>query len=275
MATYLLTWNSDKWAESDLLAYINQYKAGNKILRWSCGTTKKIISGDRVYLMRRGKVGVRGLFGSGHVVSEKPFSDKHFSQSPEYAHESLYVDVNFDYLVNPNEKVIINRETLINKFPAGVWNSQGTGKTIPPLISSELDKLWLERIGGSEILYPDEAGIDEMFTEGGKKSVFVNMYERNPTARMKCIQHHGVSCEVCGFHFKSFYGNLGEGYIHVHHLKPISSIGDQYEVDPIKDLRPVCPNCHAMLHKNGSSISIDELQSLINSYGFHPRYKKL
>ena len=275
MATYLLTWNSEKWAESDLLAYIDQYKAGNKKLRWSCGATKKIMYGDRVYLMRRGKVGVRGLFGSGRVVSEKPFLDKHFSQNSEYSAESLYVYVEFDYLVNPNEKVIIDRETLINRFEANVWDSQGTGKTIPHSISFELDKLWLERIGGAKIVYPDEAGINETYTEGMKKSVFVNKYERNSDARTACIQHHGVSCAVCGFHFQSFYGNLGEGYIHVHHLKPISSVGEQYEVDPKEDLRPVCPNCHAMLHASGNTISIEHLESLINSYGAHPRYKKL
>ena len=49
---------------------------------------------------------------------------------------------------------------------------------------------------------------------------------------------------MCGFDLVSRYGELGDGYIHVHHLKELSSLRRSYQVDPIKDLRPVCPNCH-------------------------------
>lgn len=38
------------------------------------------------------------------------------------------------------------------------------------------------------------------------------------------------------------------GIIHVHHLKPLhESIGIGI-VDPSRDLVPVCPNCHAVIH---------------------------
>jgi 5-methylcytosine-specific restriction protein A len=57
---------------------------------------------------------------------------------------------------------------------------------------------------------------------------------------------------------------LGEGFIHVHHLKPLAQIGEQYELDPINDLRPVCPNCHAMLHRASPALSIDALRALIS-----------
>ena len=70
-------------------------------------------------------------------------------------------------------------------------------------------------------------------------------------ARKKCIEHYGAKCAVsnCGFDFEKLYGDIGKGFIHVHHLTQLSDIGQGYEVDPIKDLRPVCPNCHAMLHQ--------------------------
>jgi 5-methylcytosine-specific restriction protein A len=68
---------------------------------------------------------------------------------------------------------------------------------------------------------------------------------------------------VCGLIFKDYYGDIGTGFIHVHHLKPVSVMKQEYEMDPISDLRPVCPNCHAMLHKNDPPFSIEELKDLI------------
>jgi len=64
--------------------------------------------------------------------------------------------------------------------------------------------------------------------------------------------------------FENQYGSYGKGYIHVHHLVPLSKIGKDYVVNPIQDLRPVCPNCHAMLHKNTQVLQIEELKSIIN-----------
>jgi|GEM_PF-6657043 len=99
--------------------------------------------------------------------------------------------------------------------------------------------------------------------EGAKKPIIVNSYERNPRARQLCLKKYGYVCCVCGFNFEKFYGKIGAGYIEVHHLKPLNEINEKYQVDPIKDLRPICPNCHAMLHK--ASVSIDELIILIDN----------
>lgn len=111
-------------------------------------------------------------------------------------------------------------------------------------------------------LYPDE--VSSALKEGSKKTITVNSYERNSKARSECINKYGVSCTVCGFNFENAYGKRGKGFIHVHHLVPVSEIGDEYEINPITDLRPVCPNCHAMLHRKGN-ISIEELVSEIKS----------
>ncbi|MDJ0530571.1 MAG: HNH endonuclease, partial [Microcystis sp. M53600_WE12] len=72
-------------------------------------------------------------------------------------------------------------------------------------------------------------------------------------------------CFVCGFDFSKVYGELGDGFIHVHHLRPLSEIKQQYRVDPINDLRPVCPNCHAMIHRRTPPLSIKELQEVLNN----------
>ncbi len=44
MSTYLLTWNPNKWGFEEYKNYYLEYKKG-RILRWSCGTTKKLILG--------------------------------------------------------------------------------------------------------------------------------------------------------------------------------------------------------------------------------------
>jgi predicted restriction endonuclease len=103
----------------------------------------------------------------------------------------------------------------------------------------------------------------ERVTEGAKKTVTVNVYERDPNARRRCVEYWGLQCAVCDFDFEQTYGELGKGFIHVHHLKPLGEVGDEYELDPIQDLRPVCPNCHAMLHRKKPALSISELQELI------------
>ena len=79
-----------------------------------------------------------------------------------------------------------------------------------------------------------------------------------------CIDHYGPTCVVCGFNFEAVYGELGKGYIHVHHLVPLSEVDAEYKVDPIKDLRPVCPNCHAMIHREVPAKSIDEIKEILN-----------
>lgn len=114
-------------------------------------------------------------------------------------------------------------------------------------------------------LYPDEAGLggyetpSQTYTEGAAQTVTVNRRERNPGARAACIDEWGTSCQVCGLNFGDRYGDIGDGFIHVHHLRPLAQGGEQ-EIDPVEDLRPVCPNCHAMLHQSSPPLSIEELR---------------
>jgi 5-methylcytosine-specific restriction protein A len=68
---------------------------------------------------------------------------------------------------------------------------------------------------------------------------------------------------VCEFDFETFYKALGQGFIHIHHSVPLSTIGKSYIVDPIKDLRPVYPNCHAILHEREPPYTIEELRDII------------
>jgi hypothetical protein len=116
-------------------------------------------------------------------------------------------------------------------------------------------------LGPAAEYHPEEISAGVKYPEGAVVQVTVNAYERNPAARQACVKHHGTICAVCGFNFVVAYGEVGAGFIHVHHLKPLASIKEGYKVDPINDLVPVCPNCHAMLHRRNPPFSAEELAS--------------
>ena len=104
-----------------------------------------------------------------------------------------------------------------------------------------------------------------MFIEGGKTELILTRYERDERAREKCLKNFGCTCRICGFDFEMAYGEIGKGFIHVHHIIPLSKVKEEYVVDPLTDLITVCPNCHAMLHKNSNDepISIEELRLML------------
>ena len=102
--------------------------------------------------------------------------------------------------------------------------------------------------GAVSLKYP-EIDVTGDHKEGHVLKCYVNRYERDKSARDECINVKGCQCQVCGMEFKSTYGDLGRDFIHVHHLVPLNAIKGEYNVNPINDLIPICPNCHAMLHK--------------------------
>lgn len=129
----------------------------------------------------------------------------------------------------------------------------------------EYGKSAAKRHAARERLYPDELEPGRKYVEGARKQVRVNAYERDPRARKACLKAHGFNCAVCGFNFEARYGVLGKGFIHVHHLKPLALMDGEYELDPAADLRPVCPNCHAMLHRQEKTLSIEELRAAVEA----------
>ena len=112
---------------------------------------------------------------------------------------------------------------------------------------------------------PEEILSPNQYFEGASKTITINTYERNNVAREKCIEKYGYKCSVCTFDFEKVYGDFGKEYVHVHHLVPLSQIGKEYYLDPVKDLRPVCPNCHAMIHRTQPALSIEQVKEIIRN----------
>jgi 5-methylcytosine-specific restriction enzyme A len=121
------------------------------------------------------------------------------------------------------------------------------------------------RMRSRERLYPEELEPGKKYIEGSRKQIRINSYERDRRARLACLKHFGYRCSVCDLLFEQRYGKLGKEFIHVHHLKPFELTNGAYRLDPIRDLRPVCPNCHAMLHRPKRVLSIGGLRAAIGA----------
>lgn len=116
---------------------------------------------------------------------------------------------------------------------------------------------------GTDLELPEEINEAEILYEGTRKQILVNAYERNRVARDKCLEHYGKHCAVCKQCMSEIYGPKAAGLIHVHHCKPLSEIQEGYEVDPIKHLIPICPNCHAVIHRRKPPYTIEEVKGFL------------
>lgn len=263
MNTYLFVWNPKRWTWDTLEEDIEEVnETGNCPESWSCGVNKSISKGDRSFLIRVGAE-PKGIMGAGFVTS-KPFIDRHWSGEDR---EAFYVDINFETLLNPEKEPILTLDLLkTGRLAAQNWTPQASGISIRPELVDELEALWFNFLTTQDIRHNPFLSHDQdrlTYTEGTPNQITQTKYERNPHARKACIEHYGYSCGVCGFNFEQVYGDLGKGFIHVHHLTHVAKVGKQYTVDPISDLRPVCPNCHAMLHRRKEGLFIEELKSLL------------
>ncbi len=270
--SYLFVWNPSKWSqwtdpnnEPYIEKNIEELKNTGKVtLMWSCRSHKSIRPGDRAFMTRVGS-SPRGIFASGKVVSE-PFLSQHWSGEDKDIPRVL---IEFDTLLNPEKEPILTVDHLDKgNLSKQTWTPQSSGISIRPEVVDELEEEWFEFLRTQHIRHnPFSETTDSTITfiEGSATQVTQTKYERNIYARKECLKHFGYSCSVCDFNFEKFYGSLGYKFIHVHHLTQVATIKQEYQVNPIQDLRPVCPNCHSMLHKQNPPLTIDELKEIIKN----------
>lgn len=259
--TFLFAWNPDKWDWATLEQSIEQLENSGKVTeRWSCVSHKTIKPGDRAFLVRLGSE-PRGIMAAGYVASE-PFLSKHWSSEGKDVYRTL---IDFEVLLNPAKEPILTLDILkTGNLEKQQWTPQSSGISIKSELVEELEAVWFDFLTTQNIRLnpyaPTDSEENKTYTEGTASQITQTRYERNPYARVACIKHYGYSCSVCEFDFEKRFGELGKNFIHVHHLTQVATAGKTYEVDPIKDLRPVCPNCHAMLHKQNPPLTIEELK---------------
>ena len=192
----------------------------------------------------------------------KVFRDKSSSKGDLFATIENYKEFSEAVLAK-------NGDTYLEEIPLSKINNYWRDGV--RVISEEV----YERItSATSKVIPQKSIYDEAFNdldaslvsgeEGKKKQSYVTTYERRPELRKAAIAIHGFSCSVCDFNFGKFYGDYAEGYIHIHHITPVSELTEPSKVNPQTDLVPVCANCHSIIHrKKNRTLSIDELRSMI------------
>lgn len=270
ISTFLFTWNPQKWNWTDLKESIDHLdNVGYVVRQWSCGNSKNIKKGDRAFLVRLGEE-PRGLMGSGYAKSScyiAPHWDGTVGKTANY------IDIEFDILINPEKDILFDKDALDNVDPNKIqkWFPQQSGISIKPEIVSSLESKWFDFIRKNKYIGNGFVSNDmisdqtESYMEGKSKEITQTKYERSPQARKICLKHYGYSCQICDFNFENHFGEIGKGFIHVHHINAIAGIRKEYEIDPKNDLIPVCPNCHAMIHSKRPAFTIDEIKEIIKT----------
>ena len=138
-----------------------------------------------------------------------------------------------------------------------------SGVRIPDEVAAALEEVWASVSGLGDTGFADEFAAPTHFSEGAAERVYVNRYERNPAARSRCLAHYGRACTVCGMTFSNTYGDSAARIVEVHHLDPLGESGGERQVDPIADMRPLCPNCHAVVHLANPPLSIDQARAML------------
>jgi 5-methylcytosine-specific restriction enzyme A len=250
MPTFLLNWSAKVWNWSSFMRdqhEFEKYQALN--FRWSTGRRKSLPIGSRLFLIRLGEE-PRGLIGSGWSTSE-PYSSE----------GRTFVDLTFDALFTyPAISLSDLQRSPLNSFH---WAIQGSGVEIPIDTAQQIERMWSVKTG-SPIRRSNDGEHYGKYAEGAVKTVTISSFERDQKARRACISHYGTACFICGFDFGLFYGAEFLGFVHVHHLKPLSEIRKSYKVNPIHDLRPVCPNCHAVIHSARPPLSLEQVKALVS-----------
>ena len=251
---YLFAWNSKPEMFDDYEERLKEFdQKGKCLLSWRCNT-RSILPGDRIFLIKIGKH-PKGIIGSGIALA---------------APDNGGISIELDTLLRPDEdnlNLAILQEGNLSKQN---WTPQLNGIIIKSEVLADLEEKWnafLAKQGvtpqvSSRPLITEYS--QEIYLEGKAIEVVQTRYERNIQARKACIDYHGsFSCQICNFDFEQKYGDIGKEFIHVHHLIQVSTKKEIYEIDPISDLIPVCPNCHAMLHKRNPPFTIEELRELM------------
>ncbi|UVK38726.1 HNH endonuclease [Mesorhizobium sp. AR10] len=122
----------------------------------------------------------------------------------------------------------------------------------------------------AETLHTAQPNLDyiEEAEEGRLLTVLHQRRERNrklvEARKQKALEEtHELRCEACDLSFGDRYGPHGDGFIEVHHVRPLHSLreGDK---TALTDLALVCANCHRMIHRRKPWLSVSQLRTLLN-----------
>ncbi|MCT7357556.1 HNH endonuclease [Thalassolituus pacificus] len=200
------------------------------------------------------------------AVIGKVYPDKQSAKGDFFATIEGYASFNIPVLAKQNEEFL---EVIPDSQRSNYWRN-GVREITRETYNLILSHIKPEQISEQEAIYNDGDYNDteislESGSEGTEKKQYVTVYERDPKYRKQAIAIHGTNCAACGFNFGQFYGDYADGFIHIHHINPVSEFDTPKAINPEKDLIPLCANCHSVIHrKKSNTLTIQELVHMIN-----------
>lgn len=243
MATYLLTWNP-RLSDMDI---DRRYRRWD----WSCGLTKSVPRGSRVFVMRQ-VVEPRGIFASAYTTTDV-YQGKHWSNPRKVAN---YVDFELDTLIDPLKAPILSRPTLSRgDLKSRCWDTRMSGIRIPDQIAVALERAWSSITTGEAPSVSSTKVLEGTLTE-------IRYYRRgrHPGLRLEALAKAKGVCAACGQDFSRVWDGRGARVLQVHHRKQMSA-WDKPRLTAVADLAVVCANCHQLIHINPrQAIAVEELR---------------
>lgn len=231
-------------SNDDYDAVVDAAKTGGTVHGWVVPKTASV--GERVLLFTRS----RGFVASASIASKGmpgEFGKKHVHLADVGPMVLLPCPVPLAYITSI--------------LPQWGWATYPRSYTTPPESICEVLNTVIDDF--QRDLGPGEFNQTDTYTEGKIHCALSVRYERDPTARAACIRHYGAVCSICGFAYGEIYGPKVDGLIVVHHLTPMAARNEQYEVDPVADLRPVCADCHLVIHRRTPPFTIEEMRLMM------------
>ena len=269
--TFLLTWNPLNQVSLEKMNEVRAQMMAGEVCswQWTCRSVNKVSAGDRFLMLRQGPE-PRGIIGSGWIRTDAWFDDE----------KTPMVDILWRRLVDPDRSL---DPTMIQGAEDVHWSPQGSGIELPEEVFDVVWAAWEahsandhaaplplhlpssenEAPSASTAAKPVPLEDAASSLEGRLIESWSSRRERDPTNRSRCLAAHGYRCAVCAMSFAEEYGEIGEGFIHIHHENPLAASDDDTgaEQDPVTLMKPVCPNCHAMLHR-GQDAALGEVRSI-------------
>ena len=137
MKTYILFWNpsissyklEDFQREMEDLDYAD--------MNWSVWEYKKACAGDRFFMVRSGS-GKTGICMSGYFSSD-PYRDQDWSGRGRVTY---YMDLEPDYMINPDYLPILSTLDLVREVPGFDWNGGHSGRLLDAKLAEKLETIW-------------------------------------------------------------------------------------------------------------------------------------
>jgi 5-methylcytosine-specific restriction protein A len=226
--------------------------------RWMVPARTPLDHGMDVWVVVAGRrPAMRGLIGHGTLAGiPSAVAAARGSDGPAQC-----IEIDFDSLLPHGDQVSLDQ--LVERIPAlagsfGVLAIDGGTEVA-------MRSLWAT--AGS----PEPGSLDPVpgaLPSTAIRRVVVNRFERDPELRRVAVAHRGSACHACGMDFEQGYGVTAE-LIQVHHITPLELLDAGYEVDPLVDLIPLCPNCHVVAHSRWPEpLTVEEIRSRLRTSGF-------